>query len=313
MALRVKRQKEQQVQPLGAKDKDVECSGSAADMGLINRNNELEILTSNLKRMLDVSRRRERKLVKVLEEVSKEKLLNLDLDDCFAEDISISSESAQSFVRSLTDRTLWLIGLLVFQSLSSFILRSNEDLLQKFPTIVYFLTMLVGAGGNAGNQATVRVIRGLALGSLTVEKSGWYILKEISASLIIGVIVGIAGLLRVYYFSSVAFYESVAISIALVTIVISSIVIGTVLPLVFQIFGVDPAHASTTIQVVMDISGVLITCYLTAYLLGDDSNSLNSTGAIDATASNGISGSIVDTAVKAILPTLKPSTVPIAS
>lgn len=27
--------------------------------------------------------------------------------------------------------------------------------------IVYFLTMLVGAGGNAGNQASVRVIRGI--------------------------------------------------------------------------------------------------------------------------------------------------------
>ena len=37
----------------------------------------------------------------------------------------------------------------------------DEALLQDHPTIIYFLTMLVGAGGNAGNQASVRVIRGM--------------------------------------------------------------------------------------------------------------------------------------------------------
>ena len=56
----------------------------------------------------------------------------------------------------LLDRAKWLVGLLVLQSCSSFILEENEALLQKHPVIVQFLTMLVGAGGNAGNQACVR-------------------------------------------------------------------------------------------------------------------------------------------------------------
>jgi len=45
---------------------------------------------------------------------------------------------------------------LILQSMSSFILARNEALLQKHLVIVRFLTMLVGAGGNAGNQASVR-------------------------------------------------------------------------------------------------------------------------------------------------------------
>lgn len=66
-----------------------------------------------------------------------------------------------TFVDAMKSRAAWLVGLLVMQSCSGFILSRNEMLLQDHPVIVYFLTMLVGAGGNAGNQASVRVIRGL--------------------------------------------------------------------------------------------------------------------------------------------------------
>ena len=61
-----------------------------------------------------------------------------------------------SFKDALKDRAYWLVGLLALQSMSGFILARNEMLLQTHPVIVYFLTMLVGAGGNAGNQAAVR-------------------------------------------------------------------------------------------------------------------------------------------------------------
>ena len=42
------------------------------------------------------------------------------------------------------------------QSFSGIILSRNEALLADHPVIIFFLTMLVGAGGNAGNQASVR-------------------------------------------------------------------------------------------------------------------------------------------------------------
>ena len=65
---------------------------------------------------------------------------------------------------SLRTRASWLLGLLVCQSASSFVLADNEQLLVNHPTVIFFMTMLVGAGGNAGNQAAVRIIRGLATG-----------------------------------------------------------------------------------------------------------------------------------------------------
>jgi hypothetical protein len=62
----------------------------------------------------------------------------------------------ESFWEMVQDRAGWLVGLLILQSMSSFILARNERLLQEHVIIVRFLTMLVGAGGNAGNQASVR-------------------------------------------------------------------------------------------------------------------------------------------------------------
>jgi hypothetical protein len=58
-------------------------------------------------------------------------------------------------------RGRWLLGLLVLQSTSSFVLDSYQDLLRDHLVVTLFLTMLVGAGGNAGNQSAIKVIRGL--------------------------------------------------------------------------------------------------------------------------------------------------------
>ncbi|VEU39167.1 unnamed protein product [Pseudo-nitzschia multistriata] len=65
-------------------------------------------------------------------------------------------EPSVSFGEALRDRAYWLVGLLIMQSLSGIILSRNELLLANHPVIIYYLTMMVGAGGNAGNQASVR-------------------------------------------------------------------------------------------------------------------------------------------------------------
>eukprot|EP01037_Dinobryon_pediforme_P021121 gene21121-21911_t len=108
--------------------------------------------------------------------------------------------------------------------------------------------MLVGAGGNAGNQATVRVIREIAIGSLN-DKTRWpYILREFAMAFSLALIVGLFGLIRVSIFSSISRPEAITISLALMAIVLISVVVGALLPLIFQAVHLDPANSSTTIQ-----------------------------------------------------------------
>jgi Mg/Co/Ni transporter MgtE len=150
--------------------------------------------------------------------------------------------------------------------MSSFIISYNEALLKRHIVIVQFLTMLVGAGGNAGNQATVRVIRGLATGTISPSNTQAFIRNELLIGLCLSIILGVTGCLRALAFS-VPLPETICITTALLMIVIISVAIGATLPLGMKHVGIDPAHSSTTIQVLMDILGVTITVYVSAAVL----------------------------------------------
>ena len=171
-----------------------------------------------------------------------------------------------TFGDALRDRAYWLCGLLAMQSLSGFILSRNEILLQNHPVIVYFLTMLVGAGGNAGNQASVRVIRGLALGTLNERTQRQFLNREFKMALCLCGLLSAAGFVRAAAFRT-PLPETIAITASLALIVMSSICLGAVLPLVLQKLRVDPAHSSTTIQVIMDILGVVMTVAVSTAML----------------------------------------------
>ena len=174
--------------------------------------------------------------------------------------------SAPAAPTRLSHRAALLVGLLVFQSCSSFILSSFGELLQRHTVIVFFLTMLVGAGGNAGNQASVLVIRGLATGEISSRAPLDYIWGETKVAFVMACIMVSAGFLRVIAFQD-DLQDAIAISCALFAIVFISIIAGALLPICLHRMRLDPAHAGATIQVVMDLLGVLITCCVCSLLL----------------------------------------------
>jgi len=188
------------------------------------------------------------------------------LSDDNCEEDGCPIEPDLSFKAALKDRATWLVGLLTLQSMSGFILARNEQLLQTHPVIVYFLTMLVGAGGNAGNQAAVRVIRGIALGTLNESTQQRFLNREFKMAISLSVILSCAGFIRAAVFRT-PFAETVAVTTALAIIVFISICLGAVLPLLLRKIDVDPAHSSTTIQVIMDILGVVLTVFVSSTLL----------------------------------------------
>mmetsp|Transcript_13494 Transcript_13494/g.24836 ORF Transcript_13494/g.24836 Transcript_13494/m.24836 type:complete len:84 (+) Transcript_13494:736-987(+) len=61
--------------------------------------------------------------------------------------------------------------------------------------------------------------------------------------------------------------ETLAITLSLFSIVFFSIIFGATLPLLLKSLGVDPAHSSTSIQVIMDILGVVLTVVVSTLFL----------------------------------------------
>ena len=251
--------------PRRASSQDIEGSFTTQEFDeLTNRNVELETLVGSLKHMLDISRHREKKILLALDATGAKIKLDFNKDDLLDE----GHNREVPFFQNMIDRGSWLIGLLIFQSCSSFILEYNEKLLRTHPAIIYFLTMLVGAGGNAGNQATVRAIREIALGRLPDSAKLKFVLREALMASALCLVVGAFGFVRVHFNGSVTPEETITVTLALMLIVFISVIVGALLPILFQAVGVDPANSSTSIQVVMDISGVLITCLMATLLLG---------------------------------------------
>lgn len=236
---------------------------------------ELNATIESLQKLLEISRLREKRLVTKLENMGIQISLDLEIQASGSNLIMTDTEGFDhcpiepktTFYTSFMDRGMWLVGLLGVQSLSSFVLAANESLLQQHPSIIYFLTMLVGAGGNAGNQAAVRVIRGIALGSINDKNFRQFLARELLMAVSLSIMLGSVGMIRSFLSPHTSNSESFVISLALVTIVFISIVLGSLLPFGLQYLKSDPAHSSTTIQVIMDILGVVITCTTATVLL----------------------------------------------
>lgn len=201
-----------------------------------------------------------------VEEATTNEASRVDLEPPHQSYLAMSADSIFSVVGH---RTVVLVSLLLLQSLSQFILESYEQLISHHVIIPLFLTMLVGAGGNAGNQSTVRAITGLVTGEFNARDYFRVLRKEVVVGFINSLILGGIGFARVYYFygSHDMFYSTIAITLSLFCIVLSSVIIGTTLPFVIGFLGADREHAAPIIQVVMDITGVFITCSLCSAIM----------------------------------------------
>ena len=172
------------------------------------------------------------------------------------------------FFTLIRQRSVWLVGLLFLQSFSSVIMGYFDWIFREYTIFAFFLTMLNGTGGNAGNQSSTLIIRGLSLGEINHKTIYKVLFKEMATGLVIGAILSIASFLRIYFYSHDA-YMSFVISIVLFFITFCSISLGTALPLLFDKLGIDPAHsAAPFLATMMDILGISILCITASIMLG---------------------------------------------
>ncbi|KAF5828919.1 hypothetical protein DUNSADRAFT_16831 [Dunaliella salina] len=153
-----------------------------------------------------------------------------DVEMCDLEDMRPPQFSA---VEEAIVRGKWLLGLLIVQSTSSFVLSSYEELLRDHIVVTLFLTMLVGAGGNAGNQSAIKVIRGLATGAIDASWPSMRrsLAEQSAVGLLLGTGLSAGGFARVYVTNG-SVDNAGAISLSLFLIVMTSVVLGSGLPFI---------------------------------------------------------------------------------
>ncbi|MBQ4349341.1 MAG: magnesium transporter [Clostridia bacterium] len=162
------------------------------------------------------------------------------------------------------NRVGWLLVLLITSTFTGQIIEGFEMQLATIAGLTACIPMLMGTGGNSGNQASTLIIRGLALGEIKMRDFFRVLWKELRVSLIVGVVLGVANYLRmlgVRFLTGDNVTDSVilVVSLSVVAVVIVSKTIGCTLPILAKALKLDPAlMAGPVITTLVDAISLLV-------------------------------------------------------
>lgn len=170
------------------------------------------------------------------------------------------------FFEMIKKRAGWLTLLFLGELLTATAMAFFEDEIAKAVILALFVPLIISSGGNSGSQAATLVIRSMALGEISL-KDWWKVMKrEFFSGLMLGLILGIIGFLRIVIWSAFSDVFSghstlvgLTVGFTLVGIVMWGTISGSMLPFVMRKFGFDPATSSAPfVATLVDVTGLII-------------------------------------------------------
>lgn len=154
-------------------------------------------------------------------------------------------------------RLPWLIVGLIGGIGAAFVMVGFDEILIQNEILFYFTPLIAAMAGNVGVQSSAIIVQGLANDDIRGSINN-RLLKETLLSILNGVILAILLFLFIYFWKGDT-NIALALSVALVAVVIVAGIIGTFIPLFLNKRGIDPAIATGPfITTSNDIFGILI-------------------------------------------------------
>lgn len=160
-------------------------------------------------------------------------------------------------------RIPWLALLLITSTFTSMILAGYESRLD--PVLYAFVPMLMGTAGNAGGQTSVTIIRAIAVGDVEFKDIFRVILKELLASLTLGLTIGAICFGKIMLvdrlYNDIEIMQAIIISVVCVISIVMAKLVGCILPLLAKKIKLDPAVvASPLMTTIVDALALIIYC-----------------------------------------------------
>lgn len=236
---------------------------------------------------LDVFRKYDRNTLPVID--SEEKLLGIvTIDDMLDVQEEQATEDIQKIggVQALEEpymdapllelvrkRAVWLVVLFLGQMLTATVMGFFEGEIEKAVVLALFIPLIISSGGNSGSQAATLIIRGMALGEITMSDWWRVMKKEILSGLLLGGLLGVIGLLRIVLwaqftdrYGAYPLLVGLTVGLAVVGVVLWGTLSGSMLPLILRRCGLDPATSSAPfVATLVDVTGLVI--YFTVALM----------------------------------------------
>ena len=184
----------------------------------------------------------------VLDEEAEEDILRL---------AGVSEEGSLSdTVLSTTRRRLpWLAVNLATAILASVVISLFEAAIAQIVALAVLMPIVASMGGNAGTQSLTVAVRAIATRDLTGSNMWRFIRREVMVGLVNGLVFALVmGVVGVVWFGGPEL--GYVIAAAMVINLVMAGLAGTVVPVVLERFGIDPALASGTfVTTVTDVVG----------------------------------------------------------
>jgi magnesium transporter len=159
-----------------------------------------------------------------------------------------------SLVRS---RVVWLLVLAVGATLTVQVLSVFEATIDQVTVLALFVPLLIGTGGNTGNQAATTVTRALALGDVRPRDIARVLTRELRAGAMLGLLLGSLGFAIAGFVYSPAIGAVIGLTLLAVCTVAAAV--GGCMPLLARAVRVDPAVFSNPfISTFVDATGLVI-------------------------------------------------------
>lgn len=165
-------------------------------------------------------------------------------------------------------RIFWLLILMVSATFTGGIIRHYEEILDSVMILAVFIPMLMDTAGNAGSQSSTLIIRGMALGEITIPDYLKVFYKELRVSMVVGASLGLVNFIRMLVLGD-PIKIAITVSITLAATIIMAKVVGGTLPIGAKKMKLDPAiMAGPLITTIVDAMALFVYFNIASLLLG---------------------------------------------
>jgi magnesium transporter len=178
-----------------------------------------------------------------------------------------SERPFDAVMRKVNNRYRWLILNLATCFLAGSVVLAFQDTLNTLTILSVYIPIVAGMGGNAATQSFAIMVRGITLGTISLQNAAPALRNEFFAGAINGLIIGmlVAVVSAVWNGDPLL---GLVVAAALIGAHIIAGVAGTIIPLLMKHLGADPAATSTIfITTVTDVVGLFFLLGLSTILL----------------------------------------------
>ena len=157
----------------------------------------------------------------------------------------------------VSSRIVWLLVLAVGATLTVQVLSVFEGTLAQVTALALFVPLLIGTGGNTGNQAATTVTRALALDDVRTGDIFKVAGREVRVGLMLGCMLGLIG----FALTGLIYDPKIGLVIGLTLIAVCTFAatIGGAMPIIAKAIKVDPAVFSNPfITTFVDATGLVL-------------------------------------------------------